>query len=46
MIARAEALGMDYFPFTDHDNHVQGHVETWDDPADPSDGMVVLYGVE
>ena len=24
VIARAEALGMDYFVFTDHDNHVQG----------------------
>jgi len=26
VIARAEALGMDYFVFTDHDNHVQGNI--------------------
>ena len=46
VIARAEALGMDYFVFTDHDNHVQGRIETWDDPAYHSDRMVMLYGVE
>lgn len=46
VIAKAEALGMDYFVFTDHDNHVQGHITTWDDPAYHSDTMVMLYGVE
>ena len=46
VIAKAEALGMDYFVFTDHDNHVQGHIATWADPAYHSDKMVLLYGVE
>jgi len=46
VIARAESLGMDYFVFTDHDNHVEGHIATWDDPAYHSDKMVMLYGVE
>ncbi len=46
VIAKAEALGMDYFVFTDHDNHVQGNIETWADPAYHSDQMVLLYGVE
>jgi hypothetical protein len=46
VIAKAESLGMDYFVFTDHDNHVQGNITTWDDPAYRSDSMVMLYGVE
>jgi hypothetical protein len=46
VIAKAEALGMDYFVFTDHDNHVQGNITTWADPAYRSDSMVLLYGVE
>jgi hypothetical protein len=46
VIAKAEALGMDYFVFTDHDNHVQGDITTWSDPAYRSDRMVLLYGVE
>jgi hypothetical protein len=46
VIAKAEALGMDYFVFTDHDNHVQGDITTWADPAYRSDRMVLLYGVE
>ncbi len=46
VIARAESLGMDYFTFTDHDNHVEGNITTWDDPAYRSDDMVMIYGVE
>jgi len=46
VIARAESLGMDYFVFTDHDNHVQGNVTTWSDPAYRTDSMVLLYGIE
>ncbi len=46
VIARAESLGMDYFTFTDHDNHVEGNIATWDDPAYTSNSMVMLYGVE
>jgi hypothetical protein len=46
VIARAEHAGMDFFVFTDHDNHVQGNIETWADPAYHSDKMVLLYGVE
>ena len=46
VVARAESLGMDYFTFTDHDNHVEGNITTWDDPAYRSDDMLVMYGVE
>jgi hypothetical protein len=46
VIAKAESLGMDYFVFTDHDNHVQGNVTTWSDPDYRSDAMVLLYGIE
>src|SRR5687768_12296908 len=46
VIARAESAGMDYFTFTDHDNHVEGNITTWDDPAYVSDSMVMLFGVE
>lgn len=46
IVARAEAEGMDYFVVTDHDNHVDGMLTTWDDPAYRSDTMVMLYGVE
>jgi hypothetical protein len=37
---------MDYFTFTDHDNHVDGNVTTWDDPAYASSSMLVFYGIE
>ncbi|MBK6574959.1 MAG: CehA/McbA family metallohydrolase [Sandaracinaceae bacterium] len=46
VIARAEGLGMDYFVFTDHDNHVNGAITTWSDPLYASDQMVMLYGTE
>lgn len=46
VIAKAEELGMDYFVFTDHDNHVQGNITTWADPAYHSAQMVLLYGTE
>lgn len=46
VIEVAEDRGMDYFVFTDHDNHVDGDVKTWDDPLYVSDEMVMLYGVE
>ncbi|AXQ29567.1 histidinol-phosphatase [Solimonas sp. K1W22B-7] len=42
----AEDRGMGFFVVTDHDNHVEGHITTWDDPAYRSDKMVMLYGVE
>mgnify|MGYP002620437705 CR=1 FL=1 len=42
----AESLGMDYFVVTDHDNHVNGVLTTWDDPDYRSDSMIMLYGVE
>ena len=42
IIAVAEARGMDYFVVTDHDNHVEGHITTWDDPAYHSEQMVML----
>lgn len=46
IVARAESLGFDYFVVTDHDNHVDGALTTWDDPAYRSDTMTLLYGVE
>lgn len=46
VIAKAEELGMDYFVFTDHDNHVLGNITTWADPAYRSDKMIMLYGTE
>ncbi|MBO6940397.1 MAG: PHP domain-containing protein [Deltaproteobacteria bacterium] len=46
IVARAESVGFDYFVVTDHDNHVDGMLATWDDPAYRSDAMVLLYGVE
>ena len=46
VIARAESFGMDYFTFTDHDNHVEGNITTWDDPAYVSNSMLMLFGVE
>ncbi len=46
LVAQAESLGFDYFVVTDHDNHVDGMLTTWDDPAYQSDSMLMLYGVE
>lgn len=46
LIEEAEARGMGYFVVTDHDNHVNGVLTTWDDPAYRSDSMLMLYGVE
>lgn len=46
VIAKAEELGMDYFVFTDHDNHVLGNITTWGDPAYRSDKMIMIYGTE
>ena len=46
VLARAEGSGFDYLATTDHDNHVQGAITTWDDPAFTSSQLVLLYGVE
>jgi hypothetical protein len=46
VIARAESVGMDYFTFTDHDNHVEGNIATWADPSYASEHMLMLFGVE
>jgi hypothetical protein len=46
IIKVAEDRGMGFFVVTDHDNHVEGHITTWDDPAYHSDKMIMLYGVE
>ncbi len=46
IVARAESVGFDYFVVTDHDNHVDGMLTTWDDPAHRSSSMVLLHGVE
>ncbi len=46
IVAVAESRGMDYFVVTDHDNHVDGQLSTWDDPAYRSEQMVLLYGAE
>ena len=46
LIPLAESFGMDYFVITDHDNHVDGKLTTWDDPHHQSERMVLLYGVE
>ncbi|TAJ52803.1 MAG: histidinol-phosphatase [Nevskiaceae bacterium] len=48
LIRAAEAVGMDYFIATDHDNHVEGDVagHTWADPDYRSDSMLMLYGAE
>jgi len=46
LVPKAESEGMGFFIVTDHDNHVEGHITTWDDPAYHSDSMVMLYGVE
>jgi hypothetical protein len=45
-IAKAESLGFDYFVLTDHDNHVEGKISTWGDPAYRSDKLLLLYGAE
>lgn len=42
----AEERGLDFFVVTDHDNHVNGNITTWDDPAYHSDTLIMLYGVE
>jgi hypothetical protein len=42
----AESFGMDYFVYTDHDNHVNGDIQTWADPEYRSDTMLLLYGTE
>ena len=46
IVSIAEERGMDYFLVTDHDNHVDGALTTWGDPAYRSDNMVMLYGAE
>lgn len=46
VIALAESVGMDFFVFTDHDNHVDGRITTWSDPLYASDRMLMLHGVE
>jgi hypothetical protein len=46
LVPLAESFGMDFFVVTDHDNHVDGELTTWDDPAYRSDAMLLLYGVE
>ena len=46
LVAVAEAAGFGYFVLTDHDNHVEGAITTWSDPAYQSDSMTLLYGTE
>lgn len=46
LVAKAESLGMGFFVVTDHDNHVNGMLTTWDDPAYRSNVLTMLYGVE
>lgn len=46
LVKVAEERGMGFFTVTDHDNHVDGRLTTWDDPAFHSNQMVLLYGVE
>lgn len=46
VIEVAGARGMDYFVFTDHDNHVDGQVRTWDDPLYATGEMLLLFGIE
>jgi hypothetical protein len=46
VIAKAEQLGLDYLAITDHDNHVEGQLTTWNDVAHHSDELMLLYGVE
>ena len=46
LVRVAEERGMGFFTITDHDNHVEGQLTTWDDPAFRSDRMVTLHGVE
>lgn len=46
LVKLAEERGMGFFTITDHDNHVEGRLTTWDDPAFRSDKMVLLHGVE
>lgn len=42
----ARARGLDALTITDHDNHVDGAITTWDDPALDVDDLLVVYGVE
>lgn len=46
LIARAEALGLDFFTITDHDTSMGGDPQHWFDPAYTSTQMALLYGVE
>jgi hypothetical protein len=46
IISKAEALGLDFLAITDHDNHVEGRIETWGDPDYRSSRMTLLYGTE
>jgi len=46
VIARAEALGLDFFVLTEHDTSLGGDPRHWSDPAYASDRMVLLYGME
>ena len=46
IVDQAEQRGMDYFVVTDHDNHVDGVIATWDDPDYRSEAMILLYGAE
>jgi hypothetical protein len=46
VIGKAEQLGLDYLVITDHDNHVDGRLTTWDDPDYQSDALTLLHGAE
>lgn len=46
IMRKAESLKMDFLVITDHDNHVEGRIETWDDPDYSSPFMTLLYGAE
>ena len=46
IVAKALERGLDFFVVTDHDNHVDGELTTWDDPLYYDHNMTVFYGVE
>jgi hypothetical protein len=46
MLARAEALGFDFFTLTEHDTSLGGSPRHWSDPDYSSETMALLYGIE
>jgi hypothetical protein len=46
VMASVESKNLDFFSLTDHDAHMLGDPEHWDDPAYSSEKAVLLYGIE